>query len=142
MANKYLTPIRQLFKSYQSISNFNKCAGKCRVISAEEGYVRVEFQVSEDLTNHIGTLHGGQTATLIDIVTTAALVATERAQPGVSVDLIVSYLAPAKLNETIVVDANVLRVGKTLAYTRADLYRKEDNKLVATGLHTKAFPSA
>lgn len=38
-----------------------------RVLSAEEGRVKVEFEVTRDLTNPFGTLHGGYTATLVDI---------------------------------------------------------------------------
>ena len=40
---------------------------QARVISASEGKVRVELEVTEELTNPFGTLHGGCTATLIDI---------------------------------------------------------------------------
>uniref|UniRef100_A0A914DQI0 Acyl-coenzyme A thioesterase 13 n=1 Tax=Acrobeloides nanus TaxID=290746 RepID=A0A914DQI0_9BILA len=141
MTSKYLSPIKQVFKAYQTSSNFMKIAGNCRVISADEGRVKVEFEVTESVTNPMNTLHGGATATLVDIVTTTALMATERGEPGVSVDLTVSYLAPAKLNSTVVFDASVLRMGKTLAYTKCDLFSKEDNKLLATGLHTKAFPT-
>lgn len=63
---------------------------QCRVLSVSEGHVKVEMDVTEELLNPPGTLHGGCTATLVDIVTTTALMATERAHPGVSVDLIVS----------------------------------------------------
>lgn len=38
-----------------------------RVLSANEGKVKVEFDVTEELTNSIGTLHGGCTATLVDV---------------------------------------------------------------------------
>lgn len=55
-------------------------------------------------------------------------------------DTIYRYLSAVKLGETIIIDASVLRSGKNLAYTRADVLRKSDNKLLATALHTKAFP--
>ncbi|KAG8133376.1 hypothetical protein E2320_011172 [Naja naja] len=44
-------------------------------------------RVANKHTNRGGTLHGGLTATLVDIVSTAALVYTERGVPGVSVDM-------------------------------------------------------
>jgi acyl-coenzyme A thioesterase 13 len=46
--------------------------------------------VAEEHQNAGGTLHGGLTATLIDSLTTMALLSTERGQPGVSIDLNVS----------------------------------------------------
>lgn len=81
-----------------------------------EGRVRVEFDVTEAHANSLGTLHGGAAATLVDIVTTTALMATpkgdiaaaaadadttdgdaanaatavEAAHPGVSVDMCIS----------------------------------------------------
>lgn len=45
------------------------------------------MKVEEEHTNRGGTLHGGLTATLVDVVSTAALLYTERAVPGVSVDM-------------------------------------------------------
>ncbi|KAF7630019.1 4HBT domain-containing protein [Meloidogyne graminicola] len=80
------------------------------------------------------------TATLIDIVTTTALIATPQGRPGVSIDLTINYLAPAKLGETIIIDAWVNKLGKTLGYTSANIYRKSDNTKIVTALHTKAFP--
>lgn len=63
---------------------------KAKVLSAEEGRVKVEIDVSEELINPFGFLHGGCTATLVDMVTTAALAATPRGLRGVSVDLNIS----------------------------------------------------
>ncbi|PIO56421.1 hypothetical protein TELCIR_22180 [Teladorsagia circumcincta] len=51
-----------------------------------------------------------------------------------------SYLAAAREGDSLIMDAEVIKAGKTLAFTRADLILKESNRIVATGLHTKAFP--
>ncbi len=59
-------------------------------MSVDEGRCIVEFEVEEKHENPAGTLHGGLTASLLDMVTTCALLATPRAHPGVSVDLNVS----------------------------------------------------
>lgn len=54
--------------------------------------MKVEFKVTEDLTNGWKTLHGGCAATLVDMVTTSALFAHDHEQqhPGVSVDMALS----------------------------------------------------
>jgi len=142
MANstKYLSLIKELLKSYKDVKNFQRVAAGCRVLDVSEGKVKVEFEVTEDLTNPFGTLHGGCTSTLVDIITTQALLATPKMLPGVTVDLNVSCLAAAKLGETIIIDAEVIRSGRSLAFTKASLYRKTDMTPIATALHTKAFP--
>lgn len=47
--------------------------------------------VSEEHLNLGGTLHGGFTSTLIDCISTYALMTKGNGVPGVSVDLNVSY---------------------------------------------------
>ncbi len=57
------------------------------VVAGGGGRCVCELTVAEEHANPQGTLHGGLTATLVDVVTTAALLSTERALPGVSVDM-------------------------------------------------------
>lgn len=58
-----------------------------KLLSATPGKIVCEMKVEEEHTNRFGTLHGGLTATLIDVVSTTALMYTERVTPGVSVDM-------------------------------------------------------
>ena len=46
--------------------------------------------MEEEHQNAGGTLHGGLTATLVDSLTTLALLSMENGRPGVSIDLSVS----------------------------------------------------
>ena len=140
-AGKYFEKISTLYKGYAITKSFNRCGGMCRLISADEGSVKVEFDVLEEHTNSMGTLHGGLTASLIDLVTTTAILSSKRSEKGVSVDLHVIYMAPAKIGDTIIVSANVIKFGNKIAFTTADLIRKKDDILIAKGVHTKAFPT-
>ncbi|CAD6195279.1 unnamed protein product [Caenorhabditis auriculariae] len=142
MANKYMSVAKDFIKMCATNKAFAQAAGAGRAtaVHVEEGRLKVELEVREEMTNPFGTLHGGCTATLIDVFTTGALLCTERGAPGVSVDLHVSYMAAAKAGEILVLDSVVAKQGKSMAFTKADVYRKSDNVLVATGLHTKAFP--
>ena len=47
------------------------------------------------------------------------------------------YLSAAKTGDDIVIDANTLKVGKSLAYLAVDITNKKTGKLVAVGKHTK-----
>ena len=60
------------------------------VIEAGGGRCICELTVGEEHQNRSGTLHGGMTATLVDVVSTAALMSNENTGPGVSVDLSIS----------------------------------------------------
>lgn len=57
------------------------------VLSASPGKVVCEMRVEEEHTNRGGTLHGGLTATLVDVISTLAIMYSERGSPGVSVDM-------------------------------------------------------
>ncbi|NXS85405.1 ACO13 thioesterase, partial [Erpornis zantholeuca] len=105
--------------------------------SATPGKVVCEMKVEEEHTNRGGTLHGGLTATLVDVVSTAALMYTERATPGVSVDMNITYTSAAKIGEEILITAQILKQGKTLAFATVDLTNKATGKLIAQGRHTK-----
>uniref|UniRef100_A0A674HCG6 Acyl-coenzyme A thioesterase 13 n=2 Tax=Taeniopygia guttata TaxID=59729 RepID=A0A674HCG6_TAEGU len=105
--------------------------------SATPGKVVCEMKVEEEHTNRGGTLHGGLTATLVDVVSTAALLYTERAVPGVSVDMNITYTSAAKIGEDILITAQILKQGKTLAFATVDLTNKATGKLIAQGRHTK-----
>jgi acyl-coenzyme A thioesterase 13 len=48
-------------------------------------------------------------------------------------------LSPARIGDTIILDAVVLKLGKNLAFTRADVYRKGDNTLLAYGMQSMAL---
>ena len=59
-------------------------------MGGDEGSCKCEIPVSENLLNGAGTLHGGATATMVDVVSTLACVSLGKNIPGVSIDLSVS----------------------------------------------------
>ena len=116
------------------------------MVQAEEnsGKCLVELKVDENLANINKVIHGGAIATLVDAVSTAALFNTPLRKPGVSVDIHLSYMKPAKLNDTILVEGKVVKAGNKMAYLSAEVYIKSEESfdlkrenLVATGTHTK-----
>ena len=61
-----------------------------QVTAASPGKVVCELTVDESHLNRVGAMHGGLTATLVDQISTLALMTEEGHLPGVSVDLNVS----------------------------------------------------
>ncbi|KAI6184008.1 hypothetical protein M3Y97_00550100 [Aphelenchoides bicaudatus] len=140
MTVKYAELATKVIKHFGSQKNWNKLTGQCRLLEAQKDRVKVEFDVDDQMTNLTNNLHGGCTASLVDMITTVAILTHDsNKHAGVSVNLNVTYTRAAKLGETVVVDAFVEKRGKSLAFTRANLYRKSDNKSIAFAEHVKAF---
>nr|CAG8593172.1 3545_t:CDS:2 [Entrophospora candida] len=57
---------------------------------------------------------------------------------GLSTDLNVSFINIAKKDDIVIMDAECVKLGKTLAHTIIELKNKNnENKLIAQGRHTK-----
>ncbi|XP_042724755.1 acyl-coenzyme A thioesterase 13 [Lagopus leucura] len=129
--------MRDAFKNMVKSQNFDRVLGKVELLSASPGKVVCELKVEEEHTNKHGTLHGGLTATLVDVISTVALMYTERGVPGVSVDINITYTSAAKIGEEVLITAQILKQGRNLAFASVDLTSKATGKLIAQGRHTK-----
>ena len=107
-----------------------------RVTGGGDGQCIGEFTVAKEHLNGAGSLHGGYIATIIDHVTSYALISAN-SHPGVSIDLRVSYLKNAVEGEDVIVEANTLKAGKSLAFTDCVLKKKKDGSIIAKGGQTK-----
>lgn len=107
------------------------------MVGGEVGRCICELTIQPEHANNAGTLHGGYIATLVDSVSTTALLSVDQSAPGVSVDLNISYLGAARIGEQIIIDAQTMKRGKTLAFLTVDIRRKSDGSLIALGRHTK-----
>ncbi|XP_030068080.1 acyl-coenzyme A thioesterase 13 [Microcaecilia unicolor] len=137
MSTLSLDHLRQIMKAMMGRPGFDQVSNKVNFISASPGKVVCEMKVEEEHTNANGTLHGGMTATLVDIISTAAFIYTERGLPGVSVDMNITYMNAAKLGESILITAQVLKQGRQLGFATVDLINKDTGKIIAQGRHTK-----
>ena len=124
---------------HASGTRFDSSLKGMNITNIGNGTVSAVMDVTLDLSNAYGTLHGGATSTIIDIVGTMALLTIDPSKPGVSVDLNVSFMAPAKVGDSIRIEAKTWRAGKKLGFCQVDIYRASDGAAVATGRHTKAL---
>ena len=97
------------------------------------------MEVCPEHTNRGGSLHGGFTATLVDQMSTLALLthSDENLAAGVSIELNVSFLSPANVGDHILIEASTLRKGRNLAYLSVDIFKKDGKKLIAKASHVK-----
>ncbi|KAG8235447.1 hypothetical protein J437_LFUL015795 [Ladona fulva] len=129
--------VKQVMKFVTEGGGYDRLIEKVRIVAAGEGHCMAEMVVGTEHQNRGGTLHGGFTATLVDCISTFALMTHGKGAPGVSVNMNINYLKPAFEGEEIVINANTLRAGKKLAYLSVDIKKKESGDLVATASHIK-----
>eukprot|EP00900_Chrysochromulina_parva_P010866 jgi/Chrpa1/19781/Chrysochromulina_OHIO_Genome00025071-RA len=98
-------------------------------------------------TNSFHTLHGGCSASLVDVLGTAAVAFDDPVECGVAATLDVQYLSTARLGEQVHWEAEVLKRGGRLVTVevrgsiveRAKAGRPEKTRLVVVGTVTKSM---
>ncbi|KAK9735610.1 hypothetical protein RND81_04G215500 [Saponaria officinalis] len=106
----------------------------------EHGRIICTFNVPNRLLNTANTLHGGAIASLVDLVGSAVIYTVGAPSTGVSVEINVSYLDAAQLNEEIEIEGKALRIGKSIGVVSVELRKKANGKIIAQGRHTKYLP--
>lgn len=108
---------------------------------AAKGVVRARLLLTKNHVNTHGGIHGSVSATLIDWVGGIAIAAWDnRDKAGVSTDIHISYVSSAKDGDSIEIEGKCDKVGGTLAFTTATIWKIVDGQrgpVVATGSHTK-----
>lgn len=113
------------------------------ILSAEAGKATAQVEITKELANRYGTAHGAAIATLVDSISTMALMTynLEKPTPGVSLDLSVQYLSAIPEGSTIIIEAETVKKGQSVAFLSVQVMDKESNKLLARGSHVKFVPS-
>ncbi|CAF0791365.1 unnamed protein product [Adineta steineri] len=134
-----LRTLQDLITLGQKSEKFNRIFDGIRVVSSRKpGHIQCELDIEERHLNRNDTLHGGMISSLTDSVSTLALETIERKPlKSASIELSVSFLKAAKKGETILIDAETVKLGRTLAFLSVEFRNKQNNELLATGKHTK-----
>ncbi|XP_011315256.1 acyl-coenzyme A thioesterase 13 [Fopius arisanus] len=139
-SSKGLELVKAIVERSLRLNSFDAaCLKGMKFLSAGDGQCKAEFIVGDEHLNSAGTLHGGCSATIIDCISSYALM-TKSGFPGVSVDLNVSFLKSAVPGEVITVDAKTVKAGRTLAFLEVEMFKK-GGAIVARGQHTKFIGS-
>jgi acyl-coenzyme A thioesterase 13 len=138
--------------------------GKCKLLSAiynpkvQLGYCILSFTVVENMVNGLGGMHGGAIATVFDECTSMCATATVLGKQrlaeqqgddqseglnrwiggGVSRTLNVTYLRPAKVGQELVLECEMVAMGRNLATMRGSMKRKADGAVIAICEHGQA----
>lgn len=142
IAIMFLDKLRVLCREATNAGNFNRLFKEATILEASKGRILAEMQVTKEHTNFINSLHGGMSSSLVDHFSTVALksyyLADDIEPPtSVSVELSLSFLAAAGIGDTVIVEAETIRVGRKIAFLKANISNKANNKILVIGKHTK-----
>ncbi|UOF91159.1 PaaI family thioesterase [Fodinisporobacter ferrooxydans] len=106
-----------------------------RELKIEDGYAELRIDITPDLLQRRGVVHGGVLATLIDGVIGSAVRSTLTDELGsATVELKVNYIRPAK-GEYLIAKSKLTYRGGTLAVGQAEVFDSEGT-LTAIGTAT------
>ncbi|KAL0105111.1 hypothetical protein PUN28_016636 [Cardiocondyla obscurior] len=122
-----LEVIKKVLETVANSKGFGRCMKNVKVLSAGDGKCKAQFTVGEEHLNLGGFMHGGFTSTLVDCVSTYALITHKNEPPpGASVDLHVTFLKAAFPGEVVTVDAKTVRAGRKLGFLAVELTKNDD----------------
>ncbi|KAI6185298.1 Acyl-coenzyme A thioesterase 13 [Aphelenchoides besseyi] len=133
----WMERLKENIEDMVSSKNYGRYAKNLKPLVAEEKRVVLEFEVTEELINGKGTLHGMlwrpnitarryRDSACYNINGTRCTFGFS----GISVQ-------PALLGERITVEAECLKIGRNIIFTNAT-FRKANGSVVAAGKHTLA----
>ncbi|KAI9662524.1 MAG: hypothetical protein M1821_008691 [Bathelium mastoideum] len=138
-----LDHVRQIFDKQKPTSAiYNFLLGDATIVAAEKGTVKARVHLQKNHVNSRGGLHGAVSATIVDWIGGMAIASYDlREKTGVSTDIHVTYLSSAKEGDWIEVEGRANKVGGTLGFTTATIYKLDEHgdpsAIIATGSHSK-----
>ncbi|KAL4483947.1 hypothetical protein ABPG72_013953 [Tetrahymena utriculariae] len=104
----------------------------------KESQILLKYKVPKSMCNFFGVAHGGALATLIDCSTTLAILkADETRRLTTTIELSQHCLSPCHISEEILIKAECIRIGKTIAFAQAEIYNEGGRQIAVTGRQTK-----
>lgn len=110
------------------------------LVSATKGSVTARLVLGKNHVNSRGTIHGAVSAALVDWSGGLAIATHGLEKTGASIDIHVTYIGTAQVNEMIEVEALANKVGRSVAFTTIRIRKLVDGvpgPMVATASHTK-----
>lgn len=101
-----------------------------KLIEVQHGSMTVEITIRKDMTNPLGTLHGGAAAAIMDDLVGMMVFGLGREYAYTTVNLNCDFLNAARLGEVLIAHAYVIRAGKNVIHCEARITNTE-GKIIA-----------
>jgi acyl-coenzyme A thioesterase 13 len=111
-----------------------------------EARIVLEIDVTEEMLNGGGSVHGGCFAFLVDLCSSIALLVltkqtTGKAYPSVSQSLNIVYHSPAALGERLRIVNTTMTLGARAQSARTEIWNATHRRLAVSGTHITMNPS-
>jgi len=105
-------------------------------VPADPGSRGLAMRVRDEQVNYVSIAHGGVLSTFADVALSYQLFLLEEGGlPITTVSMVVNYLAPAKLDDWLVSEVRIERVGGKLAHTSGRIVCGDTTLLTMTGVY-------
>jgi acyl-coenzyme A thioesterase 13 len=103
------------------------------VISAEPGELMCSYVVRREMTNPMGTVHGGVLAGIIDDLIGATVYSLGLEHNFATINNSIDYFAPAFEGDLIVAKTTIIKKGRTIINLHCEITLPQKNRLIAAG---------
>ena len=103
------------------------------ILEIELGKLTFQYTVRKEMTNPIGTLHGGVTAAIIDDIIGATMFTLGEPYFYTTINNVIDYLSSAKENDIIIAKASITKKGKQFINAQCEVWNEDQTKMIAKG---------
>src|ERR1700751_5068796 len=103
------------------------------VISAERGKLCFQYTVRKEMTNPIGTLHGGVTAAIIDDIIGATMFSLNEDFFYTTLNNVIDYFSAVREGDVIIAETILIKKGKQLVNAQCEVWNADKSRLIARG---------
>ncbi|CAG8740220.1 5576_t:CDS:2 [Cetraspora pellucida] len=129
--------VRKMFqRNLKDGTTFDNLMKDLVITNTADGKISAEMLIQEHHLNRRQLIHGGMLALMTDVCGMLAVYSKGMHNPGSSTDINISYLSSVGNGDTLLMDAECIKLGKNLAFTIVEIRNKADRKVVAQGRHT------
>lgn len=103
------------------------------LLSVEEGKMSLQYMVRHEMTNPIGTMHGGISAAIIDDAIGAAVFSLGESHFYSTINIAIDYFGKAFENETVIAETRIIKRGKQLINAQCEIWNADKSRLLVKG---------
>ncbi|RUP45809.1 hypothetical protein BC936DRAFT_147707 [Jimgerdemannia flammicorona] len=122
LTSKIPSFVRSVWQNFIDSGGFDaRILSGMKIVHAEQGRVKCEFVVEKKHLNRVETVHGGLVSTVmqVDVGGSLAVASQGLFATGVSTDLNVTFVAPAKLGEKVQVVSEWIEIPELVMMRRS-----------------------
>ena len=98
-----------------------------------DGNLTFEFAIRPEMTNPMGTLHGGVMAAIMDDMIGATIICLGRDHFYTTINNVIDYFSGAKPGDTITGKTKIIKSGRQIINVEFELWNLPKNRLLARG---------